>query len=239
MSLTISILLSSVGLPLFLSFIENEPEFLLRWDKLIVNQTCGVAYQTSDSSIGIHRTAFFFLSDASVASDRILLKDLIEAERSDVYRQEKIPPEIYYTSKPSVFNSALSESVRPLDLVVTWGVGWPFLSHRCTAIYRDLSGSGRIIVASSGMLFSRKIPVVFPPGTRPPVWLPTDIKYSGLLCNIIFLWIMVWFAYSSFVTIRSFIRKRRLQCVRCGYSMQGISSSKCPECGSCWKQNLS
>lgn len=60
--------------------------------------------------------------------------------------------------------------------------------------------------------------------------LPTHIIWSGMVGNFVFFTLFLgspcWFGM-----LRRWRRARSGRCVHCGYSIAGLSSEKCPECG--------
>jgi hypothetical protein len=55
--------------------------------------------------------------------------------------------------------------------------------------------------------------------------------YSGLAINTAFYASFWWLLFLAPGTLRRHLRRRRAQCLRCGYDLRGTRSNACPECG--------
>ncbi len=64
-----------------------------------------------------------------------------------------------------------------------------------------------------------------------PKVLPLRPIFPGFLINTLFYGVILWLLWSAPFATRRLIRKRRGQCVRCGYDLTGAGHVVCPECG--------
>ena len=119
------------------------------------------------------------------------------------------------------------------NLGTTWwsdsAKGWPMFAMRSRAEF-DLT-----LRPNSPSRFLRKvqwgIEAKWMTGRNFPVFLPLRPIWRG------FIFDMTLYAALAFglITVATFTRRRlrrsRRQCVECGYRLQEITSSNCPECG--------
>jgi hypothetical protein len=62
---------------------------------------------------------------------------------------------------------------------------------------------------------------------------PGELIWSGFAINTIFYAAALWFIFAIPATVKRLRRRRRGQCIHCGYDLRGqpTGSAKCPECG--------
>ncbi|MEE9128701.1 MAG: hypothetical protein V3T84_01690 [Phycisphaerales bacterium] len=105
--------------------------------------------------------------------------------------------------------------------------GWPMLSHlRSSTLPR---GQGQSYV---GWLIT--VPWFSPDAGTRLLALPLAPIWPGFAINTIFyaaviaiLWLLTFGPF----TARRIIRRRRGQCIKCGYDLRGAEHEVCPECG--------
>jgi len=122
-------------------------------------------------------------------------------------------------STPKHWSMALelmSDSSTPYDMLREEAFGFPirFLIYR-RAGFVDSRSHGAFIAL---------------PGESGPEgrW---DIHYVRLLSSILLYLVPIWFAFGLFPRARRYLRRRRGCCVECAYSMKGLNTTTCPECG--------
>lgn len=102
--------------------------------------------------------------------------------------------------------------------------GWPLLALSAEARWVSYDALGISKVNGGVLMDSRN---VFPDdGVR---ILPLQPIWSGLIINTV-LYISLWFAIFSVGDIRPMLRRRRGQCVHCGYQLLP-EQARCSECG--------
>ncbi len=72
------------------------------------------------------------------------------------------------------------------------------------------------------------------PDRAVPRTLPYHVIWPGFAINTAFYAAILWLLTLGPFTARSFIRRRRGLCIKCGYDLRGDLSSGCPECG--WRR---
>jgi hypothetical protein len=111
--------------------------------------------------------------------------------------------------------------------VVEEAHGWPFLAFRCKFTPALGAGMEPAVVGGfvTGSFWSERAWVgvtrVIP---TTPIWL-------GLLGDVIFWTIVIWFLHWLAHKTRCFLRRRDDRCERCGYPLCYLRSPNCPECG--------
>jgi hypothetical protein len=103
--------------------------------------------------------------------------------------------------------------------------GWPFPCVR----HVDVQGQG--VVTSDPTVPTNPLGSWFTVTTL----LPIRPLWPGLAWNTL-IYAATWFsvlfgAYQFWRTARSTLRRRRNQCPACGYSLAGVATNLCPECG--------
>jgi hypothetical protein len=124
------------------------------------------------------------------------------------------------------FAAEMKERFDRLEEPCAWwrADGWPLLALSAEArwVSYDALGVSRVV---GGVLVGSEN--VFPhDGVR---ILPLQPIWSGLVINTA-LYTSLWFALFSLGDIRSGFRRRRGQCVRCGYKLLSVQT-RCSECG--------
>ena len=61
--------------------------------------------------------------------------------------------------------------------------------------------------------------------------LPLRPLWPGFAINTIFYAAILWFVMLGPFTARRIIRRKRGQCIKCGYDLRGAEHEVCPECG--------
>ena len=61
--------------------------------------------------------------------------------------------------------------------------------------------------------------------------LPLRPLWPGFAINTIFYAAILWFVMLGPFTARRIIRRKRGQCIKCGYDLRGAEHEACPECG--------
>lgn len=115
--------------------------------------------------------------------------------------------------------------------------GWPMRCTRSTSM------------AAVNVHFDAVAPIVYPPyvsmeersqGSGGPLLMTGPLGVSvfsygvrplGLLVNSVFYGVIVRVAFFVLFEYRALMRRRRGECVRCGYSLAGLQATACPECG--------
>lgn len=64
-----------------------------------------------------------------------------------------------------------------------------------------------------------------------PVALPMDPILLGVAGNLVSWWFIVHVMKRVLYGMIHFVRRKRGQCTWCGYSLTGLDSDRCPECG--------
>lgn len=67
--------------------------------------------------------------------------------------------------------------------------------------------------------------------TPTPSELVTRVEWMVCICIACVVVILILGSWELGLFSRSMIRQRSRQCVRCAYPMQGLNTSRCPECG--------
>jgi hypothetical protein len=122
-------------------------------------------------------------------------------------------------STPKRWSMALelmSDRSTPYDMLTEQAFGFPirFLFHR-----------------RAGFVDSRSYGVhIALPGESDPAgrW---DISYGRLLASILLYLVPIWFVYGLYPRARRYLRRRRGCCGECAYSLKGLNTTTCPECG--------
>ena len=119
------------------------------------------------------------------------------------------------------------------DLRALDGRGWPMVALASAYVWVPDSAapSGKRPVACDGIPTGDRKVRKGQGGWQYPVVLPCRPIPLGLIADTLFyasLWATLLFA-PGFVRRR--VRRRRNHCPRCNYSLAGIASSACPECG--------
>jgi ankyrin repeat protein len=120
----------------------------------------------------------------------------------------------------------------PDQEVIEVGAGRPLLCVRWRAEAFGLGGIEQLHYRHGGAVMGVR------PGTAAderPTYLPLKPIWSGLLadaCLYAAAWLVVLCVPWGFRRVRDRRRRRRERCGRCGYSLRGITSERCPECGS-------
>ncbi len=122
-------------------------------------------------------------------------------------------------SSPKRWSMALelmSDRSTPYDMLSEQAYGFPirFLFHR-----------------KAGFVDSRYYGVnIALPGESDPEgrW---DISYGRLLASILLYLVPIWFAFGLYPRARCYLRRRRGCCGECAYSLKGLNTTTCPECG--------
>jgi hypothetical protein len=110
----------------------------------------------------------------------------------------------------------ISDSKTQLDWLQEVSVGFPIrVVVRRTSGYIDSLGNWR------------EMPL---PGDSDPAprW---DISYGRLLASILLYLVPIWFVYGLYPRARRYLRRRRGCCGECAYSLKGLNTTTCPECG--------
>lgn len=110
----------------------------------------------------------------------------------------------------------ISDSKTQLDWLLEVSVGFPIR----VVVYRT---SGYIDSLGNW----REMPL---PGESDPAprW---DIHYGRLLASILLYLVPIWFAFGLYPRARRYLRRRRGCCGECAYSLKGLNTTTCPECG--------
>ena len=127
-----------------------------------------------------------------------------------------------------VSDSLLAYSIEPVPLPPF--TNWPLLRGRVLAS-SDAQSAFRVGVPLPFVMRERYYIGTsgFVPGLDDDRWR-MRIRPLALLANIaIFTLVFGWPIYIR--DIRAIIRLLRGRCTSCGYSLQGLTSSRCPECG--------
>lgn len=102
------------------------------------------------------------------------------------------------------------------------GYGWPLVALT-THEWQEYTELG----SSPLEFFDRRTYFVM----RRPVTLPTRVFWPGMLGNVA-VFAALWGAVLILPgAVRYVSRKRRGQCLKCGYDVRGIGGGVCPECG--------
>ncbi len=64
-----------------------------------------------------------------------------------------------------------------------------------------------------------------------PRLLPLRPIWIGVAVNTVFYAALLWLLLTASLRTRRLIRKRRGECVRCGYDLRGTTDIICSECG--------
>ena len=110
----------------------------------------------------------------------------------------------------------ISDSKTQLDWLKEASFGFPIrIVVQRTSGYIDSAGNWR------------EMPL---PGESDPAprW---DIHYVRLLSSILLYLVPIWFAFGLFPRARRYLRRRQGCCVECAYSMKGLNTTTCSECG--------
>jgi hypothetical protein len=112
--------------------------------------------------------------------------------------------------------------------------GFPLPSVRWTAKYMNFGTS------SHGMTASLSDPInagSFVFTTRPPFLsiggegYPLRPIWPGAILNTVFYGAILFGLWRAWIALKRRRRRKRNLCVRCAYSLAGITTSACPECG--------
>ena len=143
--------------------------------------------------------------------------DIISTVRSpDVYI-DTIVRQLSDASKPpawSVAQSLMEDASSPYDVVEEAAYGFPIRF----VFQRQAFSHGSTFVL---------IPL---PGDSDPAprW---DISYGRLLASILLYLGPIWLVYGLYPSVRRYLRRRRGCCGECAYSLKGLNTTTCPECG--------
>ncbi len=116
--------------------------------------------------------------------------------------------------------------------------GWPLLSHawayaHCSRWNRDLRQRETQVDCKYGILIS--VATERAQYVHPDVWtlrmLPLRPIFPGFLINTLFYALVLWLLWSAPFVTRRLIRRRRGNCIRCGYDLRHAEHAACPECG--------
>lgn len=119
------------------------------------------------------------------------------------------------------------------NLATTWwsdsAMGWPMLALRSRA---ELDTTLRSTFPSRNL---RKvqwgIEAQWIHGRNFPVFIPLRPIWTGFIIDTI-VYAAIWLGMMAIASLaRKQIRRSRQRCVECGYSLRGLLSSQCPECG--------
>lgn len=61
--------------------------------------------------------------------------------------------------------------------------------------------------------------------------VPLGVRWLPMLVNLAMFWLAWFLALGLVQRLISRSRRRRGQCTKCRYALAGLSSSRCPECG--------
>lgn len=116
----------------------------------------------------------------------------------------------------------------PIVQVVEVASGWPFLS--AVAVHRKVETltSSRKIVVTTTWSTEWGVPVRTT-GDRMPAAIPLRPIWRGVIGNAAVWTCVVGLAFWGAGRVRVARRRRRSQCVGCGYAVGGME--RCPECG--------
>jgi hypothetical protein len=126
---------------------------------------------------------------------------------------------IYSQSEPVKWSVAVDLMEKPTtqyDVVSEIAFGFPI----------------RFLVGRQASLIDSRmyhIAVALPGESDPaPRW---DILYGRLLASILLYLVPIWFAFGLYPRARRYLRRRRGCCGECAYSLKGLNTTTCPECG--------
>lgn len=119
------------------------------------------------------------------------------------------------------------ESRTYLSTMEVLGAGWPAICLRTDARFDIMNFSPTAKRWNEGYEIERGS--TFQPFTS--MVLPLSPIWAGLLINT-GVFSAAWFSLFLAVSLgRTYMRRRRGRCVRCGYDLRGSAGPRCPECG--------
>jgi hypothetical protein len=107
--------------------------------------------------------------------------------------------------------------------------GWPF---RSSFLFRELYRPSQEFVLRHGIPVTSHADRSYADGTKlgGGYAIPTGVLWGGAIGNCIF-WIVVFALPFVLGAAKRAVRKMRGRCAACGYSLQSLSTLRCPECG--------
>lgn len=114
------------------------------------------------------------------------------------------------------------------EIRVFEGRGFPFVALRTEYEFEARVGPA-LSFLERGIALPRERYVLHARIQR--IVLPTEVNWPGFLGNTGIVASVIWLVWPLKAHIVRTRRKRRGQCLACGYSLQGLCSAKCPECG--------
>jgi hypothetical protein len=127
----------------------------------------------------------------------------------------------------------------PVHCARQWRIGWPFKSFEIRRVERGLSASEirqsanpnwKSDQASMSAMNAIMWRILDPPLENDD-WVPARIVWPEAVANSIFFATPLAVIYLTWLGVTRRIRIKRGQCASCGYSLRGITSGECPECG--------
>ncbi len=111
--------------------------------------------------------------------------------------------------------------------------GWPWPALWCEAITPDYNTPAKFKISGGGIACGEQETAISPFGiiTANARVFPLRPLWPGFVYNTA-ISTAAWFVLLLPLGLRRTLRRRRNQCTRCGYSLQGIEhTNTCPECG--------
>ena len=114
-----------------------------------------------------------------------------------------------------------------LSIIYEFAAGFPFL---CLTSYiaERWSSDGQLLQVTCWGLPRNQLVYVNLGAYRVIPFRPIILGFIG---NILVFTILSCGLITSFSYVRRYKRKKAISCINCGYSLQGISTAQCPECG--------
>ena len=135
-----------------------------------------------------------------------------------------------WSKAAELIGNKISPSQRGLCMVFEEGRGWPFLAGE--AAWLHAPNDDLLLGGTVEALFGIKVPKGKDAYGRPrTVLLPLHPIWPGLAIDTVFYAAILWLLTLGPSTARRMIRRKRGHRIKCGYSLVGLTSDKCPECG--------
>jgi hypothetical protein len=145
--------------------------------------------------------------------------DVMSTVRSPRFEVDPIVRELSDAAQMPTWSAAkdlMSDPSTPYDLLDEAAFGFPI----------------RFLVLRQAFAISITsdfVAVPLPGDSAPaPRW---DIHYGRLLASILLYLVPIWFVYGLYPRARRYLRRRRGCCGECAYSLKGLNTTTCPECG--------